>query len=60
MITSDITWVVLVTSVTPELPWLQLRLRGTVKLCAEAKDTARHQGQPDGSTLTYEYMLSLF
>jgi len=60
MITSDVTWVALVTSVTPVLPWLQYRLRGTVKVCAEAKETAKHRGQPDGRTLTYEYMLSIF
>lgn len=54
MITNDVTWVALVTSVTPELPCLQYRLRETVKVCAEPKKTAKHRGQPD------EYMLSLF
>ena len=60
MITSDVTWVALVASVTPELPRLQYRLRESVKVSVEAKETAKYREQPDGSTLTYEYMLSLF
>jgi len=43
MITTDVTWVALVTSVTPELPWLQYGLRETVKVRAEAKETAKHK-----------------